>query len=198
MGEVVMDPSIYLKPSQQLRTLIESIENPPKNIRAKLNDPDSKLTPSEVKWIKENLPQGEKRYLYSALVCSELNLPSPIFPERNPELEKRCQKLRLQQSEREYRNMTRNIRESDTLEKPLSMQFKELNGVVITLVQLVVSVVASFMFGYLSPYYIYGKSETGPRIIFGTLMAFFVGVADLYFVIRENLDIDGIKLNKKE
>jgi len=192
-----MDPSIYIKPSQQLRTLIESIENPPKNIRATLNEPDSKLTPRDLKWIKENLSQAEKRCLYSALADSALTLPTPIFPERNPDLEKRCQKLRMQQTEREYRHMTRNIRESDTKEKPLSMQFKELNGVIITLIQLLVSVVASFMFGYLAPYYLYGKSETGPRIIFGTLMAFFVGVADLYFVIRENLDLDGIKLPNK-
>ena len=65
------------------------------------------------------------------------------------------------------------------------------------LAQFVVSVGASFLFGYLAPYYLWGRVEVGPRLLFGALAAFAVGLADLYFVIREHLSDDGIRLAKK-
>ena len=65
------------------------------------------------------------------------------------------------------------------------------------LVQFVISVLASFTFGYLAPYYLYGKEDPAARILFGFIVAFFVGIADLYFVIREHLSEDGIRLTKK-
>ena len=39
----------------------------------------------------------------------EVTLPQPKFPERDPALEARCQKLRAQQAEREYQKMTSNV-----------------------------------------------------------------------------------------
>ena len=41
--------------------------------------------------------QEYKRDLYAAMEGSGVKLPAPIFPERSPELEKRCQKLRIEQ-----------------------------------------------------------------------------------------------------
>lgn len=196
MGDVQLDPTILIKASAALKSLIETIPSLPQELRTRALD--DKVTVEDLKWIKENLPKEYKRDLYAAMEGSGVKLPAPIFPERSPELEKRCQKLRIEQDEREYKQMTRNIRESSAKEKPLSVQMKELNGILVTMVQLVVSVLTAFAFGYLAPYYLYGRSDPGPRIILGTLIAFFVGIADLYFIIRENLDEDGIKIAKKQ
>merc|ERR1719430_1800529 len=83
------------------------------------------LSVDNLKWVQQQLSKDEKRLLYSALQSSTIELPKPVFPARNPQLERRCEKLRIQQDEREYRKMTRNIRESEFEEKPLSLQFKE-------------------------------------------------------------------------
>jgi hypothetical protein len=56
---------------------------------------------------------------------------------------------------------------------------------------------ASFAFGYLAPFYLTGQTDVGPRLLIGVLMAFVVGIADLYFVIRQMLADDGIQLAKK-
>ena len=72
-----------------------------------------------------------------------------------------------------------------------------MNAYLILIVQFLVSVGASFMFGYLAPYYVAGQTEVGPRLLIGVLVAFVVGIADLYFVIRQMLDDDGIRLAKK-
>jgi hypothetical protein len=73
----------------------------------------------------------------------------------------------------------------------------QVNAYLILIVQFLVSVGASFMFGYLAPYYVSGLAEVGPRLLIGVLVAFVVGIADLYFVIRQMLDDDGIRLAKK-
>jgi hypothetical protein len=73
----------------------------------------------------------------------------------------------------------------------------KVNAYLILIVQFLVSVGASFMFGYLAPYYVSGLTEVGPRLLIGVLVAFVVGIADLYFVIRQMLDDDGIRLAKK-
>ena len=46
-------------------------------------------------------------------------------------------------------------------EAPLSVQMKELNAILIALVQFIISVACGFAFGYLAPYYFYGSTNTG-------------------------------------
>lgn len=197
MGDVKLDPTIMIRPSEQLMELIESLENPLSSHRDSTEE-RKRLTVENINHIRAQLTKEQRRHLYNVLLASQVELPSPVFPERNPQLEKRCQQLRMQQNEREYRSMTRNIRENEFEEKPLSLQFKELNSILVMLVQFLVSVLASFMFGYLAPYYLYGRTDVGSRVLSGTLAAFFVGIADMYFVIREHLRDDGVDLiNKK-
>ena len=58
----------------------------------------------------------------AAPTTTEIILPEPKFPPRDPVLEARCQKLRAQQQAMEYRRMTSNVdgtiqglhKESDT------------------------------------------------------------------------------------
>merc|ERR1712111_26405 len=118
----------------------------------------------------------------------QMVLPSPQFPPRNPELEARIQKLKLQQAEREYKRMTENVdgRQGlarDSVDQPIGKQMRELNNYLLIIVQLVITVGCSFAFGYFAPYFIRGVTNVGTRLLTGILCAFVVAIADLYFVI---------------
>ena len=69
---------------------------------------------------------------------------------------------------------------------------KELNNHIILVFQLVLSVLTAFAFGYFTPWLVYGVVATDTRLITGILFAFAVGIADLYFVIRYFLRLDGV------
>ena len=69
---------------------------------------------------------------------------------------------------------------------------KELNNYLLIVAQLVISIICSFAFGYLAPYYFYGVMEVGPRLICGIIFALVVGLADLYFVLKFLLETEGV------
>ena len=69
---------------------------------------------------------------------------------------------------------------------------KELNNYLLIVLQLVVSLICSFAFGYLAPYYFYHTTEVGPRLLSGIFVAFVVGLADLYFVLKFFLETEGV------
>ncbi len=69
---------------------------------------------------------------------------------------------------------------------------QEINRQLTLIAQLVVSVVTAFIAGYLLPYFFYGVQDRDIRIIIGILFAFAVGVADLYFILRYFLKVDGV------
>lgn len=145
----------------------------------------------EMDWIR-NI------HFHELLSECEIILPEPKFPPRDPVLEARCQKLRAQQQAMEYRRMTSNVdgtiqglhKESDT--DSFSKQMKEINNYLIIVAQLVISIMCSFAFGYLAPYYFYQTTEVGPRLLSGIIFAFVVGLADLYFVIKFLLETEGV------
>lgn len=151
----------------------------------------------DLKWIKHNLSSCPQ--LGNLLLSSTLQLPSLVIPERSQQLEQRCVKLRAEQEDREYRRMTDNVRrDNNKEEEPISKQFKEVNRFLLLILQFVVSVVCAFMFGYMGPYILYGRQDVGGRILLGIVLGFVVGCADMYFVIRQLLEEDGIKLKKIE
>jgi len=199
MASFSTDPSVTLTPSPSLVSYLidNQVTSPPANIQALVDGKSILLTVEDIRWLNKTYPTLPASILFS----SSLNLPSPKFDERNPELEARCVKLRAQQDEKEYRAMTGNVRRDNekTLneEEPLKKQFKEVNSFLLLIMQFVVSVVCSFMFGYMSPYYLYGKTDMGGRLLFGIICGFAVGCADMYFVIRQLLEEDGIVLAKK-
>ena len=78
----------------------KDLDSPPNNVVKMIKEEASvKLTVEDVKWIVKNIPDIPSSLLFSC----QLLLPSPVFAERNPELEARCQKLRAEQEEREYK-----------------------------------------------------------------------------------------------
>eukprot|EP00088_Acartia_fossae_P034503 TRINITY_DN3540_c0_g1_i8.p1 TRINITY_DN3540_c0_g1~~TRINITY_DN3540_c0_g1_i8.p1 ORF type:complete len:200 (-),score=35.78 TRINITY_DN3540_c0_g1_i8:324-923(-) len=197
MGEVKLDAKIYMKPSEELTDLIQSQppDSIPDHVAKELKD--DRLSVKSIQSLKGLLNKNDKKRLCHALESSEMLLPSPEYPERNPVLEARCQQLRRDQEEREYRRLTKNVGNNfGVSEAPLSTQMKELNAILISLLQFVVSVVCAFAFGYLAPYYFYGTINRGTQILCGTAVAIVVGIADLYFVIRETLHNEGFVLKK--
>jgi len=195
---VSIDPTVYLSPSPQLVSYLQDqdLVSPPKSIQSLLDGQTTNLSVEDINWLSKALPNLPSSLLFSC----PLLLPSPKFEERNPELEQRCVKLRAKQEEKEYRTMTGNVRrdhERTRDEEPIKKQFKEVNAFLLLIMQFVVSVICSFMFGYLSPYYLYGKTDMGGRLLFGIICGFVVGCADMYFVIRQLLEDDGILLSKK-
>jgi len=198
MSRVSIDPSVYLSPSSQMISYLQDqqLESPPSRIQSLLIGKSTNLSVEDITWLSKTLPNLPS----SILLSCPLVLPSPKYEERNPDLEERCVKLRAKQDEREYRAMTGNVRrdhERTRDEEPLKKQLKEVNSFLLLIVQFVVSVVCSFMFGYFSPYYLYGKTDMGGRLLFGIICGFVVGCADMYFVIRQLLEDDGILLAKK-
>ena len=194
---ITINPKLLLSPSEKLVEFLrkKDFDSPTENVRKLCNDDSVQLTVEDIKWIVETCPELPSALLFS----SELQVPSPEFPERNPELEARCQKLRAEQEDREYRAMTGNVRRDGPgqEQEPIKKQFKEINNFLLVIAQFVLSVACSFMFGFLAPYYLYGRVDLGPRLLFGIICAFIVGCADMYFVIRQMLEEDGILLSKK-
>jgi len=198
MASVSINPTIYLAPSPMLISFLQQqdLVSPPKNIQSLQNGETANLSVEDITWLRVNVPTIPS----SLLLSCELLLPTPEYEERNPVLEERCVKLRAKQEEMEYRSMTGNVRrdyERTRDEEPIKKQFKEVNAFLLLILQFVVSVVCSFMFGYLSPYYLYGRTDMGGRLLFGIICGFVVGCADMYFVIRQLLEDDGILLSKK-
>jgi len=198
MGSVSIDPTVYLTPSKDLASYLQDkdLDSPPNNVVKVIKEEASvKLTVEDVKWIVKNIPDIPSSLLFSC----QLSLPSPVLAERNPELEARCQKLRAEQEEREYKAMTGNVRRDGPgkEQEPFKKQMKEINSFLMLILQFVVSVACSFMFGFLGPYYLYGRTDLGPRLLFGIVCGFVVGCADMYFVIRHMLEEDGYTLSKK-
>jgi len=198
MARVSIDPSVYLSPSSEMISYLQKqdLVSPPQSVQSLLDGEIVNLSIEDVNWLSKSLPN-----LPSALLLScPLLLPSPQYEKRNPLLEERCVQLRAKQEDKEYRIMTGNVRrdhERTREEEPIKKQFKEVNAFLLLIMQFVVSVVCSFMFGYLSPYYLYGKTDMGGRLLFGIICGFVVGCADMYFVIRQLLEDDGILLAKK-
>ena len=76
---------------------------------------------------------------------------------------------------------------------------QEINRYLLLIAQLVLSMASAFAFGYLAPYYFYGSVAVGPRLLYGIIFAFVIGIADLYFVVRFLLETEGvINLSEKE
>lgn len=76
----------------------------------------SKLTLNlvDLKWLNQYLANrrkanGSGEYLHELLKECQLILPQNAYIERNPVLEKRCERLRRQQEDQCYRAMTRNV-----------------------------------------------------------------------------------------
>jgi len=170
-----------------------------------LSEASALLTVKDIRWIYERRdriremdnPVFKDLHFHELIKHCAMVLPEPKFPPRNPELEARIQRLKAEQANREYRRMTENVDgrqgiSKQSADEPIGKQIKELNNYLLPILQFVISVVCSFVFGYMAPYYIRGVSNSGTRLLSGILCGFVVGVADLYFVVKFMLEAEGL------
>lgn len=101
---------VPLSEFQYLKQKIKNIpqDKIPQKLKNKLKNKDSlKLLYDEIRWIRENLEFS--RPFHEWLASCTIELPKPPITPRNPELEARVQRLKLEQQERDYQSMTRNV-----------------------------------------------------------------------------------------
>lgn len=85
-------------------------------------DKTTSLTLQDVKELKVSL--GESEFLCDLIEDSELKLPENEIVERNPELEKRIQRLKAQQEQRVYNSMTKNVDSSRRYQPEETISFQ--------------------------------------------------------------------------
>jgi len=171
---VVNDPNLKIKPGEKLKHYLKS---------SKLNF-GPLLTADNIDELREEL-QSKKLWLNEYLVGSEVILPELEIPERNPELEKRVQKLRNSLDAKEYRRMTKNVDLTSRFksEDSVGVQIKQINSGLIGVFQFVVSVAAAFAFGFIGIDVFFGMTlDLAVRLLLGIICALIVGAADLYFL----------------
>ncbi|CAB4061531.1 TMEM199 [Lepeophtheirus salmonis] len=191
-----IDSELTFNPSDNFRQILSQL-------RDKFDDVPSytendELTLKDIQWIfdhRKNLPVPFHKLMRE----TDLSLPFPVFPQRSKELDARIQKYKAQEADREYRKMTANVSGSssykngdESTSESLSQLMKEVNRQVIVVFQFVITVVTSFIFGYSAPYYLYGIVDVNFRLSLGLVFGFVVAVADLYFVIKYMLEVDGV------
>ncbi|XP_023306101.2 transmembrane protein 199 [Lucilia cuprina] len=152
---------------------------------------------SELRWLSNFLStlrkeQGLDIYLNDVLETCQLELPQNEIIKRNPELEARCQRLREEQQNLEYRKMTKNV---DAVlkhypEDTVAYQIKAINSQIIAVLQFIFSVAAGFAFGFLGINLIIGNMEFGLRLLLGIMCALIIALAEIYFLAKKLNEYD--------
>ncbi|KAL3184612.1 hypothetical protein MRX96_031686 [Rhipicephalus microplus] len=126
-------------------------------------------------------------YLHKLLEGSELCLPSPVTPPRNPELEARVQKLKAQQMNRDYDRMTSDVDVCRARSSPFTKVGDEVRQVKQqswAVVNLLVTVGGTFAFFYKAVEYSLPDPHIPLQVLVGLITSIVVAVAELYFLIR--------------
>ncbi|KAF2356114.1 ATPase vacuolar ER assembly factor Vma12 [Trinorchestia longiramus] len=155
------------------------------------------LLTSEVKWCHSKLRErGMPQRIHQLLNESQILLPSYEPPPRNPELEARIQKLRADQENKEYQRMTASISQlkkgyATTLGNEYREVHKEMMKHLITGMQYLLSVVGTFYGIFMA------AGLTTPdfavRVVLGICGAMAVALAEIYFIIRDDIKLEGSK-----
>lgn len=156
-------------------------------------------------------------YLHELVEGSQLILPANEIVERNPELEARCQRLKLEQDEYKYRQMTKNVDCARTYEPEETISYqgkifqllmsiqntcfichflfhftvKLMNRQLIAVAQFIFSVAAGFAFGFIGVELLVGSLDFGFRLLLGIICALIIALAEIYFLAKKlNEEID--------
>ncbi|KAM7359291.1 uncharacterized protein ACRADG_004462 isoform 1-T1 [Cochliomyia hominivorax] len=175
-------------------------ENPVQKEKSNKNTQKRKelyLYLNDLRWLSNFLAtlrkeQGLDVYLNDILETCDLELPQNEILKRNPVLETRCQKLREEQQNLEYRKMTKNV---DAVlkhypEDTVAYQLKAINSQIIAVLQFIFSVAAGFAFGFLGINLIVGNLEFGLRLLLGIMCALIIALAEIYFLAKKLNEYD--------
>ena len=109
------------------------------------------------------------------------NIPEPV---RSPELISRLERLSREQNQREYDKMVQNVKtKRENLGQEIGMAIRTTGQQVMSIVNFLLSVVASFAFAYFSSQFAF-SGDLGLRVIFSVIVATVVALAELYFMAR--------------
>lgn len=144
----------------------------------------------ELEWLHAN-KKGVSHF-HELISGCELELPSPVIPPRNPELEARIQKLKAEQEEREYKKMTKNV-DNIRIKQPdetIGYQLRQINRQLIAVLQFIFSVAAGFAFGFIGIELLVGNLEFGFRLLLGVIFALIIALAEIYFLAKKLAEDD--------
>jgi len=158
----------------------------------KINDHNILLKFDDLFWLWNKIQEGtnkdkEKPYLHELLMGSEIILPQNADIPRSEELDKRCNLLKIQQENREYKAITKNV---DTVRKlhpedTISYQMKQINKQLIAVAQFIISVLAGFLFGFHGIELMVGSLDFGFRLLLGVICSLTIALAELYFLAKK-------------
>jgi len=185
------------------KKFIDSLEIPTVDIsktedEVTISDKDNLLNLEDIHWlhsyiVEQNKTAETKIYLHEIFKGSQIVLPKNKEVERNPILEERCQKLKAQQANLVYKQMTKNV---DSVrqkfpEDTIAFQMKQINRHLIAVGQFVVSVLAGFAFGFIGIELMIGNLDFGFRLLLGIICALIIALAELYFLAKKlNEDLE--------
>jgi predicted RND superfamily exporter protein len=158
-----------------------------KQIENVLHSKSTKYIPASILVDAYKLSDKDK-YLHEILTGCDLFVPAYAEPERNPELNERVERLKAQQANREYDEMTKNVNFNRLYSKKSTDSFipdmKSMQGQLITIANVFLTIGGAFVFGYKVIEYSTGTENFVLQISFGLFCAFIVAVADLYFLFK--------------
>ncbi|KAG9485818.1 hypothetical protein GDO78_008741 [Eleutherodactylus coqui] len=129
--------------------------------------------------------RGSKVYLHELLEGSEIHLPAVQLPERNPELVARLEKIKAKLANEEYKRITKNVTCQSSRQGTLAdfgRQVRPLKTIIITVFNFLVTVAAAFACTYIGSQYVF--TESAARVLSSVIVASFVGLAELYVLVR--------------
>ncbi|MCL4133429.1 UNVERIFIED_CONTAM: hypothetical protein GTU68_003025 [Idotea baltica] len=199
---------LEIVPSPSFISVIEelsSLGGAPPSIKSHSKGSSITLTTSDIRWCHGKIKErGLPHRIHQLLNDSQIVLPKYEPPPRSPELEERIQLLKAQQANREYRRMTKNLIvdqfEASNLKglgtdlKEFNAQVREMNRQLVTGAQYLLSVIGTFFAVFIGLSYV--LSEYGTRVLFSMFCAVSVGVAEIYFIIRQDINEEK-KIEKK-
>jgi TMEM199 family protein len=180
-------PAIERILQSALDVLADPMSNVYKQIENSLQSTTTTYIPASL-IVDAHRITNEKIYLHEILAGCDLYVPSYVAPERNPELHERVERLKVEQANREYEQMTRNVdlnrfpsRKTDSSFLP---DMKSVQGQLITVFNVFLTIIGAFTFGYKAVEYSLGVKDFTLQVSCGLFCALVVAVADLYFLFK--------------
>ncbi|XP_074641507.1 vacuolar ATPase assembly protein VMA12-like [Tubulanus polymorphus] len=143
----------------------------------------------EIKRIHKQDENKQVPYLHELLEGCEIKIPKFELPPRNPELEARIQRLKAEQANREYKEMTKNVSHHilEKKENTFGQDAKNMNSQLIAVFNFLLTIGGAFAFGYKATEYSMVLPNVPIQLCVGMVFGTVVFFADLYFLVKYNL-----------
>lgn len=175
----ILSPSLLIKPSKTLKNYL--------NYSA-LNISSDLLKIEDLRKVYEHIIEENKKrtckvYFHELLENSDIILPENTSIPRNEQLQKRCNALKIDLENSNYRKMVKLSHEFNQ-QDTICYQLKEMNRYLIAIFQLMLSTIVGFAFGFIGVELITKTSNLAKKLLSGLGCAVLIGLADLYFLVK--------------